>query len=215
MLPLRCFTFKPLLLAKTFITIYNNTSSSDKSISCCLSHQHPATYLFRAVLTCKRCLICADFLPDQTRSLFHWRKHYYGLFCPETTTKCLNDEFVTTLIDLWDINWWTGVVWIIVMFHQMFGLSFWRHPFTAEHPLLRHWCRDTFLQTWWRNKLILISYGLSMSTFSANVIFWWTIPLICNTDILVYIHFLFTTVMFFLIWSAKTVCLFQWDLPAE
>ncbi len=116
MLPLRCFTFKPLLLAKTFITIYNNTSSSDKSISCCLSHQHPATYLFRAVLACKRCLICADFLPDQTRSLFHWRKHYYGLFCPETTTKCLNDEFVTTLIDLWDINWWTGVVWIIVMF---------------------------------------------------------------------------------------------------
>ncbi len=31
-------------------------------------------------------------------------------------------------------------------------LSFWRHPFTAEHTLLRHWCRDTFLQIWWRNK---------------------------------------------------------------
>ncbi len=48
-----------------------------------------------------------------------------------------------------DINWWTGVVWIIVMFlsavcqthfdgthslqscYQLFGLSFWRHPFTA------------------------------------------------------------------------------------
>ncbi len=28
----------------------------------------------------------------------------------------------------------------------MFGLSFWRHPFTAEHPLLRHWCNATFLQ---------------------------------------------------------------------
>ncbi len=26
-------------------------------------------------------------------------------------------------------------------------LSFWRHPFTAEHPLLRHWCNATFLQT--------------------------------------------------------------------
>ncbi len=43
-----------------------------------------------------------------------------------------------------DVNWWTGVVWItcglLWCFYQMFGLSFWRHPFTAEHPLLRQWC---------------------------------------------------------------------------
>ncbi len=42
-----------------------------------------------------------------------------------------------------DVNWWTGVVWItcglLWCFYQLFGLSFWRHPFTAEHPLLRHW----------------------------------------------------------------------------
>ncbi len=38
-------------------------------------------------------------------------------------------------------------------FYQLFGLSFWRHPFTAEDPLLRHWCNATFLQIWWRNKL--------------------------------------------------------------
>ncbi len=46
-----------------------------------------------------------------------------------------------------DVNWWTGVVWIIVMF--FIRLLFWRHPFTAVHPLLRHWCRcrDIFLQT--------------------------------------------------------------------
>ncbi len=36
---------------------------------------------------------------------------------------------------------WCGLLWC---FYQLFGLSFWRHPFTAEHPLLRHWCRDTF-----------------------------------------------------------------------
>ncbi len=46
---------------------------------------------------------------------------------------------------------WCGLLWC---FYQ---LSFWRHPFTAEHPLLRHWCRDTFFQIWWRNKLILNS----------------------------------------------------------
>ncbi len=29
---------------------------------------------------------------------------------------------------------WCGLLWC---FYQLFGLSFWRHPFTAEHPLLR------------------------------------------------------------------------------
>ncbi len=36
---------------------------------------------------------------------------------------------------------WCGLLW---WFYQLFGLSFWRHPFTAEHPLLRHWCNATF-----------------------------------------------------------------------
>ncbi len=36
---------------------------------------------------------------------------------------------------------WCGLLWC---FYQLFGLSFWRHPFTAEHPLLRHWCNATF-----------------------------------------------------------------------
>ncbi len=30
------------------------------------------------------------------------------------------------------------------MFYQLFGLSFWRHPFTAEDPL---WCNATFLKS--------------------------------------------------------------------
>ncbi len=67
-----------------------------------------------------------------------------------------------------------GLLWC---FYQLFGLSFWRHPFTAEHPLLRHWCSDTFLHTWWRNKLIYILDGLSVGTFLANFIFGWIIPL--------------------------------------
>ncbi len=51
------------------------------------------------------------------------------------------------LISSPDDNWWTGAVWIIVMFlsdshsdgthslQSIHWLSFWRHPFTAEHPL--------------------------------------------------------------------------------
>ncbi len=48
------------------------------------------------------------------------------------------------------VNWWTGVVWItcglLWCVYQQFGLSFWRHPFTAEDPLVSKSCNDTFLQ---------------------------------------------------------------------
>ncbi len=39
-----------------------------------------------------------------------------------------------------------GLEWcrLLVMFYQLFGLSFWRHPFTAEHPLVSKWCNATF-----------------------------------------------------------------------
>ncbi len=74
-----------------------------------------------------------------------------------------------------DVNWWIGVVWIacglLWCFYQLFGLSFWRHPFTAEDPLVSKWC-NTFLQIWWRNKLIYILYGLRVTTFSSHFHFW-------------------------------------------
>ncbi len=78
----------------------------------------------------------------------------------------------TYILSSQDVNWWTGVVWItcglLWCFYQLFGLSFWRHPFTAEDPLLSKWCNATFFQIWWRNKLIYILDSLSVSTFSAN-----------------------------------------------
>ncbi len=49
------------------------------------------------------------------------------------------------------MDWSRGLLWC---FYHLFGLSFWRHPFTAEDPLLSKWCNATFLQIWWRNKLI-------------------------------------------------------------
>ncbi len=58
-----------------------------------------------------------------------------------------------------NINWWTGVVWFIVMFYQLFGLSFWRHPFTAEDPttsdVMLHFSKSVqkkkpnHLHPWW------------------------------------------------------------------
>ncbi len=140
---------------------------------------------FRAVLSCKRCLIWADFSPDSDQN-----------------TSSLEEELLWTriwvknilMLDLFqllsspDDNWWT------VDYCDVFiRLSFWRHPFTAEHPLTLiltapihcrspidshsdgthslqsiH-CWDTFIQTWWRNKLI--SDDLKVNTFSARVHF--------------------------------------------
>ncbi len=50
-----------------------------------------------------------------------------------------------------NVNWCTGVVWICGLlwcFYQLFRLSFWQHPFTAEDPLVSKWWNATFLQIW-------------------------------------------------------------------
>ncbi len=44
-----------------------------------------------------------------------------------------------------------GLKWCVLLVDYcdvfiMFGLSFWRHPFTAEDPLVSKWCNATFLQ---------------------------------------------------------------------
>ncbi len=40
------------------------------------------------------------------------------------------------------------IMWIacglLYSFYQLFGLLFWRHPFTAEDPLLNKWCNANF-----------------------------------------------------------------------
>ncbi len=79
------------------------------------------------------------------------------------------------------INWCTGVVWItcglLWCFYQLFGLSFWRHPFTAEDPLVSKWCNATFLKIWTHKETNSTSW---MAWVCVNVqpiiIFGWTIP---------------------------------------
>ncbi len=69
-----------------------------------------------------------------------------------------------------DVNWWTGIVWItcelLWCFWQLFGLWFWRHPFTAEDPLVSKWCNAKVFQISDEEKLIYILDGLSVSKFS-------------------------------------------------
>ncbi len=97
--------------------------------------------------------------------LFHWRKRYYWLWtCILSRSDSLRIIktlkiylFLTNTHILSSQMLTDGLEWCVLLCcYQLFGLSFWRHPFTAEHPLMSKWCDATFLQIWWRNKLILI-----------------------------------------------------------
>ncbi len=66
-----------------------------------------------------------------------------------------------------------GLVWVIcallLCFYQLFGCSFWRHPFAAEDPIVSKYYTVLLyfsnLFLWW-NKLIYILDDLRVSTFS-------------------------------------------------
>ncbi len=81
--------------------------------------------------------------------------------------QCLSNGCSAVNVSPPDVNWWT------VDYCDVFiRLSFWRHPFTAEHPLLRHWCDATFLQIRRRNKLNYILDDPRVNTCSVNLHFW-------------------------------------------
>ncbi len=52
---------------------------------------------------------------------------------------------------------WCGLLWC---FYQLFGLSFWRHPFTADHPLLSYISPNLMKK---RTHLAFILNGLIMT----------------------------------------------------
>ncbi len=75
---------------------------------------------------------------------------------------------------------WSGVdyLWCV---YQLFGLSFWWHPFTADDPLLTWYIYPNLFT--YRNELIYILNDLTVSSFSAH--FW----LHYSFDVTFTIHF--------------------------
>ncbi len=105
----------------------------------------------------------------------------------------LMDLFLTykhKLLASQDINWWTGLVWIICgllwCFYQLFGLSFWRHPFTAEDPLVNKRCNATFLQICsdeeTNSSTSWMTWGRGWAHFQQMFIFGWT-PLLIHVTL--------------------------------
>ncbi len=117
-----------------------------------LSHQNQPKYLFRTVFPCKQCLICEYFSPDSddTTVLLEeailWMEELYLAGSNSLKLKCL-DGFVYYRHPLFDwlepCGFLTGLLWC---FYQLLGLSFWRHPFTAEDSLVSKWYNAKFLQ---------------------------------------------------------------------
>ncbi len=94
-----------------------------------------------------------------------------------------------------DVLEWCGLLWC---FYQLFGLSFWRHPFTAEDPLVSKWSNATFLQICSDEETnsMLILDGLRVKVhFQQFFNFGWTVPLksmqLKMTLFAVLLHFLF------------------------
>ncbi len=107
----------------------------------------------------------------QTRD-FSWKQWF------EVKNVLMMDLFLTNLqrFTSQDINWLTGVVWIacglLWCLYQLFGLSFWWHPFTAEDPLVSKWCNVTFLQILLKKHSSTTWMTWGGSKLSANFYFW-------------------------------------------
>ncbi len=68
-----------------------------------------------------------------------------------------------TLIDALD---WCGLLWC---FYQLFGLSFWRHPFTAEDPLVSKWCSAKLFQICLDEDFLLWRHSYLLTSFSKKI----------------------------------------------
>ncbi len=66
---------------------------------------------------------------------------------------------------------------LLSCFYQLFGISFWRHPFTAEDPLMSKWCNAKFLKLFCDEETNLSTCWMTWVHFQHIFIFGWTIPL--------------------------------------
>ncbi len=70
-----------------------------------------------------------------------------------------------------DFIWLTRVEWIIDVY-ELFGLSFWRHPFTAEDPLVSDRCNAKFLTSFPIKKQAHLHLGWPEGEYMFSIFFW-------------------------------------------
>ncbi len=115
-----------------------------KSISCCFSHQNPPTFLFCPVSTCKQLDLWIFLSWYRWNNFFTEEKtilwtHILAEHPPpplkkkQTMVKIIFMKTFSFLLHktLIGLEWCALLVDYCDVFYQLFGLSFWRHPFTA------------------------------------------------------------------------------------
>ncbi len=102
-----------------------------EKIPCC-----SLTYLFWLV-NCVWSMLISLLIQVGGGGGFHRRKNY--VFNINVKNVLMELFYTKQRFSSQDVNWWTGVMLITCVllwcFYQLFGLSFWRHPFTAEDPI--------------------------------------------------------------------------------
>ncbi len=95
--------------------------------------------------------------------------HFFTAGCVIMTRILVKNVLMLDLFQLLpsqDFNWWCGLLWC---FYQLFEHSIWRHPFTQSK-----WCNATFLQIWWRNKVLILDFHFCLNySFKCTVGFFW------------------------------------------
>ncbi len=122
--------------------MHNNASSSKRVLPLLSSHikihRHICLELFSLV---NMHLFVHISLLIQTKWFFHCWKHYYGLLETRVEVKNVLMDLLTDRLE-----WWI-ICGLLRCFYQLFGLSSWRHPFTAEHPLVSKCCDAKFFNS--------------------------------------------------------------------
>ncbi len=118
--------------------------------------------------------LCSEWVPSEFESKQLIKTSQYqlfGLYNEWVPSEWESDKNIT-ISAVWTLQW-MGAVRIRIQtddknHHNISCLdSFWRHPFTVEHPLLRQPRKTTFLQIWWR-KLNGAMFGWNIAKFSTS-----------------------------------------------
>ncbi len=160
------FNFKPLLQAK--ISITHNNASSIETVFWSESGEKSAFLIvyIETLFTSQNTWV--DFnMRDNRRSTFSLEEALLWIMDSYFSQKW---QFVSykhvAFLSSPDVNWWTGVVWIIVMFLSDSHSD-------GTHSLQSIHCWDTDAVTHFsKPDLILILDGLMVSTFSEHFHFW-------------------------------------------
>ncbi len=191
------FNINSLLLAK--IRVHNHNKNSPPVKKCSGVNQelnlHRSSTVYKPKQLLMNMWVDFDVRGKQEMDFFTvWSIIMdYGHFSQKQRIYLIMDLFLTNsqLFTSQDVNWWTEIMWITCVllwcFYQLFLLSFWRHPFTAEHPLVSN--GDAIINSSTsvprRNTL---NIALKVQMFGWTILSWYNTCQICNTILMLTTH---------------------------